>query len=104
MLGLGHSHAVSGDHHHKTGLLHHLCRAFGRFALDRLTLGTGRLRLDLSEGAKKDVREGAVHGAAHNDREDETGGTVQRSRGDQQFVVENEAHRDGRQARIRIQQ
>ena len=85
-------------------MLHHLRGAFRRLALHRLALGDYGLRLHLSEGPEKHVRKGAVHGTAHNNRQDQTGGPVEGSGRDQELVIQNEPHRHGGQARIRIQE
>ncbi len=61
-------------------------------------------RPEPAESAEQHVGERAVHGLAHDDREDQAGRTVQGSGGDQQLVVEHEAHRHGRQTGVGIQQ
>jgi hypothetical protein len=59
--------------------------------------------LHLAERAEEHVGEGAVHRLAHDDREDETARTVQRAGGDQELVVEHEAHRDRGETRVGVE-
>ena len=61
-------------------------------------------RLHLSERAEQHVGERAVHGLAHDDREDEAGGAVERAGDDQQLAVEDEAHGRGGKSGVGIQQ
>ena len=75
-----------------------------RAALDRLGLARGAARLHLAERAEQHVGERAVHRPAHDDREDQARRPVERAGGDQQLVVEHEAHRHRRQAGVRVQQ
>ena len=104
MLGLGHGHAVAGNDDHASGGRHDLRRVFGRGALGRALFGVRLAGLDLPESPEQHVGERTIHRLAHDDREDQAGRTVQRPGGDQQFVVEHEAHRHGRQAGVGVQQ
>ena len=103
VLGLGHGHAVTGDDDHGAGGFHDLCGVLGSCAFDGALLDRARGGLDLAEGAEEDVGKRAVHGLAHDDREDEAGGAVEGPGGDQELVVEHEAHGHGRQPGVGIQ-
>ena len=104
VLGLGHGHAVAGDDDHGPGGRHDLGGVFGRGALGRALLGAALAGLNLPESAEQHVGERAVHRLAHDDREDQARGAVEGPGGDQQLVVQHEAHRHGRQAGVGVQQ
>ena len=57
-----------------------------------------------AEGAKEHIGEGAIHGLAHRDREDEAAEAVERANDNQNVVVDRKSRGDGREAGIRIQQ
>ncbi len=83
---------------------HDLGGVFRRGALGGPLLGAALAGLNLPEAAEQHVGERAVHGLAHDDREDQARGTVEGPGGDQQLVVQDEAHRHGRQAGVGVQQ
>ena len=105
VLRLRDGHAVSGDDDDFAGGAEDAGGFFGSGAADGRSFfcaaGDG---LDLAEGAEEDVGEGAVHRFRHDDGEDEAGGAVERAGDDQQFAVEDEAHRGGGEAGVGIQQ
>ena len=60
--------------------------------------------LQLAERAEQNVGERAVHGAAHDDRENKARRAIQGAGDDQQLVVEHESHGAGRQTCVGIEQ
>jgi hypothetical protein len=70
---------------------------FDRFRLVDLLFAARFRLLDLTERAEQHIGERSVHRFAHDDREDEPAGSVECAGCDEQFVVEDESHRDPRQ-------
>ena len=60
--------------------------------------------LHLPKRAEHHVGERAVHGLAHDHRENEAGGAVERARDDQHFAVQHESQQRGGKSGIGIQQ
>ena len=106
VLRLGHGHAVAGHDHDAAGHLHDLGRLVGRGRahVAVLAAGLGHALIELPERPEEHVAERAVHRAAHDDRQDQAGGAVERAGDDQQLVVEHEAQRRGRQAGVGVEQ
>ena len=107
VLRLAHGHAVAGDHDH----------ASGRVKQQRDFLGRGRLNLtgidlvvagsacDLgTDAAEEHIAQRAVHGPAHDLRQNQPRGPHQRPRDNQHVVVEHKASSSRGQARTRIEQ
>ena len=104
VLGLGHGHPVAGNNHHEARLFQDLRGPFDRFGLvDLLLPAFVRDLPHLTEGPEQHVGERAVHRLAHDDGEDETARSVEGARRDQELVVEHEAHGDGGESRVRVQ-
>ena len=103
MLGLRHGHAVAGNDHDERGLLQNLRGAFDGFFFVRTFFAAGSRGLHLAECAEQHIRERAVHRPAHDDRQDQAAGAVERAGGDQQIVAQHKAHRHGRQPGVGIQ-
>ncbi len=57
-----------------------------------------------AEGPEEHVAEGAVHGPAHDDRQDDPRRPVQGSGHDQELVLEDDAQGRGREAGVAVQQ
>src|SRR5436309_2342379 len=104
MLRLRHGHSVPGHDDHFVRCCKNCCSLLRRGAAHRarLLLGCGRSLL-LSERPEEHVRKRAIHRFGHVHGKDETRCAVQRASNDQQFAVQNEAHRRGGESRIRIQ-
>ena len=105
VLRLRDGHAVARNDDHRVRGGKNRGGVFGGGALDRaLFLGARGGGLHLAKGSEQHVGEGAVHGLAHDDREDEAGSAVERARNDQDFVVEHEAEQRGGEAGIGVQE
>ena len=57
----------------------------------------------MPEGAKQHIGKRPVHGLAHDDRKNETGGAIESAGNDQHLAVEHEAQQGGREAGVRVQ-
>ena len=92
MLRLRHRHAVArNDDHFVRGSKNPRC-FLGRSAAHRALFGgLAGGDLHLAESAEEDIREGPVHGFAHDHREAETGGAIERAGNDEDFAIEHEA-------------
>ena len=66
--------------------------------------GAGCGGLHLAERAEHDVGERAIHGLAHDHREDEAGRAVERAGDDQHLAIEHEAEQRGREAGVGVQE
>jgi hypothetical protein len=102
VLRLGDGHAVAGDEHDRLRGLEDEVGVVGDDRLD-LALDLGGL-LGGAEAGEQHVRQRAVHGLAHDVREDDARGTDQRAGHDQQVVVDREAGGTGREARVAVEQ
>ena len=102
MLSLGHGHAVARDEHDRLRCLENEVCIVGDDRLD-LALDLGCL-LGRAEAGEQHVGQGPVHRLAHDVREDDAGGTNQRTGDNEQVVVDGEARSAGREARVAVQQ
>ena len=106
VLGLRHRHAVARNNDHVARVTDAHCRIFWRDAPRREALGAlcRDCRLLAAERTEEHVREGAIHGLRHEDRQDEAAGAVEGTRHDQDVVADCEAGGARRKARIRVQE
>ena len=92
VLRLRHRHAVSGDDNHFVRGGENCGSLFRRGAANRALFGGfAGGDLHLAESAEQDIREGPVHGFAHDHRKNETGGAIKSTGNDEDFAVEHEA-------------
>ena len=108
VLRLGDCKAVARDEHDAAGVGQQH-RGIGgseraHAAAARARAGSRRTAAARAEGAEEHVGEGAVHGLAHLARQQGARGADERSRDDQQVVVQDEARGRGGNARERVQQ
>ena len=66
--------------------------------------GPAGLRLELAERAEQHVHGGAVHGPAHEQRQQKAGGAVERAGDDLDLVHEHEAHGGVGEAGVGVEQ
>ena len=59
---------------------------------------------DRAERAEQHVGDRSVHRLAHDERQHEARRAIERTRGDEQLVLEHEAHGDGRQAGVGVEE
>ena len=85
-------------------VLEQLRRVLCGRALRRALLDLAGDGLHLPERAEQHVRERAVHRLAHHDRQDQARCAVERAGRDEQLVLHHEAHRDGGETGVGIQQ
>ena len=106
VLGLRHRHAVARNNDHVAGVTDAHCRIFWRDAPRREALGAlcRDCRLLAAERTEEHVREGAVHGLRHEDRQDEAAGAVEGTRHDQDVVADCETGGARRKACVRVQE
>src|ERR1043166_1269894 len=103
VLRLGGGHAVSGNKDHLAGIgeldSNVIEPNFAHGTGDRGFRGDGS-----AKAAKQHIGDGAVHGAAHENREDESGKTVESAGDDENVVAQHKASRGRGESGIRIQQ
>ena len=108
MLRLRDRHPVAGDDHDALGIGEHDRHVVGARRADRAAVGAGRRGAargdDLPERAEEDVRDRAVHRAAHHQRQQRARGADEHAAHDQDVVLELEAGRSRGEAGERVQQ
>ena len=104
VLRLGCGQAVAGDEDDAVGKR----KLHGRVVqrdLAHHTAGVGRGRGDhRSEPAEEHIGDGAVHGLAHQHREDKSGEAVQRPGDDEDVIAQHKSCGRGGKARVGVQQ
>ena len=105
VLRLRHRHAVAGNDRYCAGGGKNRSGVFRRRAAhDSIFFHCRRGGLHLAERSEHHVGEGAIHGLAHDHRENETGRSVERASHDQHLTVQNKSQQRRGKAGVGIQQ
>src|SRR3974377_1369387 len=86
VLSLGDSEAIAGHDDYGGGRFQNLSRYFSAGAAMTTLFAFLRGHMDLAESTEQDVGERAVHGLAHDDREDEARRSVESAGDDEQVI------------------